>query len=155
MPSALVMDFTMWTGVCPPQRTDIYAVRAVCRSAKFPPVPDITNRGSALAHQPPPNTPFHPSRPQHLAIARKASSLATMTQKQSRKRPKSWRGCTICRAARRKCTEEHPRCAHCERNKLDCQVPPHCAPWAGGACGSVELMVVRLGCCVSGGGVCC
>jgi len=86
--------------------------------------------------------PSIPRAPQHLAIARKRCSLTTMTQKQSRKRPKSWRGCTICRAARRKCTEEHPRCAHCERNKLDCQVPPHCAPWAGDACASVGLMVV-------------
>jgi hypothetical protein len=45
-----------------------------------------------------------------------------MTQKQFKRRQKSWKGCTICRAAKRKCTEEQPRCAHCERNGLQCQV---------------------------------
>ena len=55
--------------------------------------------------------------------------LFIMTQKQSKRRPKSWKGCTICRAAKRKCTEEQPRCAHCQRNGLDCQVQLHFQPF--------------------------
>jgi len=45
-----------------------------------------------------------------------------MTKKQLKRKPKSWTGCTLCRTARRKCTEEKPQCAHCVRNGYDCQV---------------------------------